>query len=300
MKRFFKITGITLLSTVGVLAVVLLLARFAFRERILRLAYDQLQQERVGLLRAGGAYTQNPDAEYRFTYDKADTALQRVREHFRLDTLGGSTTWERTMRLGRAVARTIPHGNPDSVPPHRNAISLWEYYRQTQKPLNCRHHSIILNGLLTASGIDSRYVTCMPADSTDNDCHVVNIVWLPETRRWAMIDSDQNFYVTDQTGGLLDLRQMREYLTDGRPLRAHRLFGDEKRSDYFAYMAKNLYWFTCIEDSGFDSENDRSLRSVHLIPQGFAGYKLWGNRNNVVTSDADRFWAAPDDSDSTI
>lgn len=300
MKRFFKVTGIILLSTAGLLAIAFLLARFAFRERILRFADDKLQQERVELLRAGGAYTKAPDAEYRFTYNKSDAASQHVREYFRLDTLGGSTTWERTMRLGRAVARTIPHGNPDSVPPQRNAISLWEYYRETKKPLNCRHHSIILNGLLTASGIDSRYVTCMPADSTDNDCHVVNIVWLPETRKWAMIDSDQNFYVTDGTGDLLDLRRMREYLIDGKPLQAHRLYGDKKRSDYFSYMAKNLYWFTCIEDSAFDSENNRSLRSVHLIPQGFGGYKFWGSRNNVVTSDADRFWEAPANSDSTI
>lgn len=295
MKRFFKILGIVLLSLAGLLLALFLLARFVFRDQIVVFASDVLLRERVELLRASGGYAPSTEPALHFTYERSDTALERIRAHFRLDTLGGATTWERAMRLGRAVSMAISHGNPDSVPPLRNAITLWDFHQTTGIPLNCRHHSIILNDLLLAAQIDSRYVTCMSADSLDNDSHVVNIVWLPEEDKWAMIDSDQNFYVTDPAGNLLDLREMRRRMIADEPVVAHRLHGDPLQSDhYFAYMAKNLYWFTCIENSAFDAENTPSLRSIHLIPEGFEGYKFWNKRDNVVTNDDQRFWAAPE------
>ncbi|WP_295936859.1 transglutaminase domain-containing protein [uncultured Alistipes sp.] len=300
MKRFFKILGVVILSLIGLVVLLFLLGRFVFRNQILGFVDGKILNERVELLRAAGPYTEAGAPALRFTYETSDPALQRVRDHFRLDTLGGKTTWERATRLGRAVAQAIPHGNPDSVPDQRNAITLWDYYQKTKTPLNCRHHSIILNELLLAADIDSRYVTCMPADSTDNDCHVVNIVWLSEKQKWAMIDSDQNFYVTDPTGTQLDLREMRERLIAGEELVQHRLYGNKKRNDYLSYMAKNLYWFTCIEASAFGCENDAAVRSIHLIPENFEGYKFWNRRENVVTSDAAGFWKAPSNSDSTI
>lgn len=41
----------------------------------------------------------------------------------------------------------------------------------------------------------------MPEDAEDNDCHVVNEVWLPELGKWAMIDTDMGgHYFSDLKG----------------------------------------------------------------------------------------------------
>ena len=77
-----------------------------------------------------------------------------------------------------------------------NCIDLYKWNLENPKGFNCRMHSIMLNELLLAAGIESRFVTCLPEDTDDPDCHVVNIVWLPELNKWAMIDSDMAEYVS--------------------------------------------------------------------------------------------------------
>ena len=71
---------------------------------------------------------------------------------------------------------------------------------------------------MLAAGLDARYVTCLPEDENDNDCHVVNEVWLPELGKWAVIDTDMNHYVTDQNGVQLSLKEIREHLISGEEL----------------------------------------------------------------------------------
>ena len=96
------------------------------------------------------------------------------------------------------MASNIPHDNQEIEPEHRNAIDLWEYTKNVAPAFNCRLHSILTFELMLAAGLEARYVTCLPEDEDDNDCHVVNEVWLPELGKWAMIDSDMGgHYICD-------------------------------------------------------------------------------------------------------
>lgn len=95
--------------------------------------------------------------------------------------------------------------------------------------------------LLLAENIKARYITCMPQDKDDPDCHVVNEVWLPELNKWAMIDSDMGgHYVSGLDGTPLSLKEMREHYIAGKKMRMHPAFGQgsSKVDDYYAYMAK--------------------------------------------------------------
>ena len=56
MKKLFKIAGIALLSLIGLLLAIFLLARFVFREQAIDYLTGLEKQQRVELLRAAGAH----------------------------------------------------------------------------------------------------------------------------------------------------------------------------------------------------------------------------------------------------
>ena len=143
-----------------------------------------------------------------------------------------------------------------------------------------------------ARNIATRFVTCLPADSLDNDCHVVNIVWLPERQKWAMVDSDMQAFITDPAGTPLSLEEMRRCYIAGEPMQIHPLLDEENDDYYAAYWAKNLYWFACWEQTGYDKEPKSEGRMIVLLPPGFDGFQLDGSA--VRTSDPTRFWTAPE------
>lgn len=298
MKKALKITGWALLSLVVLAIVAILLVRYCFRDEARAYLYELQKQERVDLLRSAGAYADEPQAGYRFTCRQDTARAREIRDYFRLDTLlrPEASTWENTLALARFVARNIPHNNQKIQPEKRNAIALWEYSRNVEPAFNCRLHAIMLHELLLSSDITNRFVTCLPADSLDQDCHVVNIVWLPEREKWAMIDSDMRAWVTDPDSTPLSLEEMRARYIAGEKMEVQPLLDADREKDftyYTSYWAKNLYWFECWDSTGYDQEpgNTRD-RSVVLMPQGFDGFRL--DEGTVVTHDPARFWAAPE------
>lgn len=199
MKKILKITGMALLSLILLAAAAIVLARYCFRDETVAWVSRLVQNERLESLRASGAYAEDADADFRFVYRQDSVRAKEIRDYFRLDTLydASAATWENTRRIAGFVASNIPHANQTVQPETRNAIELWRYTRSVEPALNCRLHSIMLHELLLSCGIVNRFVTCLPADSEDCDCHVVNVVWLPESEKWAMIDSDMRAWVSD-------------------------------------------------------------------------------------------------------
>lgn len=299
MGKALKIIGWIILSLIVLLVAAWLLARFVFRDQVATYLSGVQNDTYIELLRKAEPYRADK-ASFRFEYIQ-DTARRRLtREYFRLDTIDNPTaeTWDRTLALARFVARNIPHANQSVQPERRNAIDLWEYTHNVEPAFNCRLHSIMLHELLLACDITNRYVTCLPADSLDQDCHVVNIVWLPEHKKWAMVDSDMRAYVTDSDGTPLSLSQMRERYINGAAMEIHPLLDDGQSFNYTyyrIYWSKNLYWFECAEQTSYDIETapwDKRGRVVVLRPDGFTLFDT--PPHSVHTQDAERFWAAPD------
>lgn len=160
-------------------------------------------------------------------------------------------------------------------------------------------HGILTFELMLAAGLDARYVTCLPEDEDDSDCHVVNEVWLPEKGKWAMIDSDMDgHYISDNDGVPLSLKEIREHYISGKDMVIYDLQKNApmKDSDYSAYMAKNTYWFRCPETLSYYQEDPENRgrdagRHINLVPTGFESFVK--DNGNVKTSNADFFWAAP-------
>ena len=222
-----------------------------------------------------------------------------IREYFQLDTLydASASTWDKTLAIAQFVARNIPHANQQSQPRSRNAIDLWEFTKTVEPGFNCRLHSILTFELLTSVGIDATYITCLPKKD-DGDCHVVNQVWIPELEQWVMIDSDSGGYcATDGNGNLLSLQEIRERYISGEPIVFHPGFSaaqESKGSDHYRYMAKNTYWFSSWENIHYGQEagNGQGSRYFNLVPEGYKPFNY--DEGDLLTSDADQFWAAPD------
>ena len=268
--------------------------------------YDSIEEElieRVELLNQSSFKADT--VQYQFVTVKDPARAREIMDYFKLDTLYGpdATTWEKAVAISKFVASNIPHDEPDSVPDHSNAIDLWKYTKEVNPGFNCRMHAILNYELMQAAGLTARYVTCLPQDQNDEDCHVVNEAWLPELGKWAFIDSDMDgHYCTDVEGTPLSLLEMREKYASGEQMEMYPGFEDPTTEidDYYAYMAKNTYWFSCWETLHFYQEDNledkiknlEPQRDILIIPEGFVPF-YYDVQKCVVTTDASRFWMAP-------
>lgn len=305
MKKAYSIVR-GLFAIIGILAVVTVLFFSTTKKYEVNVNKTNLAlfSARVDSLRASGQYAVDTnDFSIRIIQDSL--RAKEIRDYFQLDTLysANATTWEKALAIGRFVATNIPHDNQVEWPKNVNSIGLWEYTKTIAPAFNCRLHSILTFELFLAADIQARYITCLPQDKTDNDCHVVNEVWLPELGKWAMIDTDMGgHYVTDRNGNLLSLKEMREhYISGERMIMYEDLQRPIRRPDwYYAYMAKNTYWFSCWGELSYYQEdwnktNDEVVRDhyFHLIPSGFEPFNIGGGE--TITTNAKQFWAAPNE-----
>ena len=308
MKSIWKIIRILFIAVgVIVLAAVAKLALSGYelqvsgiKNQVIDIRFDRTNKvrydEMVKLLREAGTYKADT-ATIEINHVPYPERAEEIMEYFCLDTLydAGASTWEKTLAIGEFVANNIPHDNQKEYPKYVNAIGLWEYTETVAPAFNCRLHSILTYELLTAAGIKARYITCLPYDRNDNDCHVVNEVWLPETEEWVMIDTDMKRYITDRKGNLLSLAEIREHFINDKKVVVYYNFDNpiSRITYYHAYMAKNTYWFCCWGDLGFYQEDyttfpESKLRSRYyaLVPEGFETF----SGKEITTHDPEQFW----------
>lgn len=218
MKYLWKILRI-LLDIVGVLSLVFF-ALIVFQVRIskepVHLDFYPSPKSQLSdygdVLKSSAPYSSDTTAIYMSSVQDSVRSRQ-IMDYFQLDTLysSDSDTWTKALAIASFVASNIPHANQTVQPKERNAIALWEYTQNTEPAFNCRLHSIMMYDLLQSVGIEARYITCMPQDKNDSDCHVVNHVWLPEMQKWAMLDSDMGGnWAADKEGIPLSLPEIRE------------------------------------------------------------------------------------------
>ena len=270
-------------------------------------------EKNVALLKNAVPYTTDTTQNLQKEYLVDQTRAEQIREYFKtnssldLDAIAASqkSTWEKALDVAVFVAKNIPHNNQKEMLVERNAITLWEYSRRNKNGFNCRWHATILSELLLSIGIRNSFVTCLPYDKDDGDCHVVNIVWLPELNKWAMLDCDFTEYATSSDGTPLSLQEMREYIQSDKDFTVNILPGFEaswvaKPSGlkYLqAYWAKNLYWFALYTVYAFDLEGalnpdgTRTYSSTYtcLVPPDYDCSDV--NSGFVITSAATAFWA---------
>ena len=256
----------------------------------------------LGVLKKSAPYAQDAIKwDKPFSYESKDSkCLIMVREYFKLDSVAGQgDELSKIINLLHFAHDNIRHDGGNRAFAEMDAIDLYNYYKTTGKGVNCRQLAISLCEMYLSMGIPARYVTCMPADPLDYECHVINTVWSDQLQKWLYIDPTMDAWVMDENGTMLSIAEVRERLINDQPLvlceTANWNHENQQTKDYYLdyYMAKNLYYFVCKKFSRFNPESDYRPNPVEedirLIPVGFVN----DNWKCDTTTDPDVFWARP-------
>ena len=235
-----------------------------------------------------------------FTYQsKDDYRLRAVRDYLKLDSVAGQgDELSKIINLLHFVHDNMPHDGSHRAFAEMDAIDLYNYCKASGRGVNCRQLAISLCEMYLSLGIPARYVTCLPADPNDTECHVINSVWSEQLQKWIWIDPTNDAWVMDENGNLLSIAEVRERMINDQPLVLcetanwnHRE-KQTKEGYLYNYMSKNLYYFECNKHNQFNPESDyrtKTAEYIYLVPVGFAD-----NKKGVVTTDSDLFWAKPE------
>jgi hypothetical protein len=276
-------------------------------KRFITLINQIKQFDKLVILQSAGHYQkENTDSLPKFTYQSAeDGNLKSVKKYFNLDSIAGNgDEISKILNLLYWVHNHIRHDGNNLALCEFDAIDFYHYHKTTGKGINCRHLAITLNEMYLAMGIPSRYVTCMPKDPNDPDCHVINTVYSSELKKWIWVDPTFAAYVRDENGNLLGIREVRERLIANQPLVLNEDANwnnenKQTKEQYLEnYMAKNLYWLQCVDFSRFNPESryrQSPNKYIALTPVGFEYNLPEGIINpKYATHDPDYFWQAPE------
>lgn len=209
----------------------------------------------------------------KFSYQSMDNpSLVRLRHDFKLDSVAGTgNEISRILNLMHWVHNIVKHDGNSDNPALRNAADLINACKTGKRGLNCRMMATILNECYLSLGIKSRFITCMPRETNFTDCHVINMVYSNDLKRWIWIDPTFDAYVMDENGSLLGLREVRERLINGQTLilnpEANWNRQNTQTKEYYleTYMAKNLYRLQTPLVSETDTETWRKGKEVTFV-----------------------------------
>lgn len=236
----------------------------------------------------------------------SDSALAALRVRYRLDEVAGNgSEFERMRNLMHWVHVTVRHDGTRPNPAAMDSRALLAACEGDRATCNCRGLATILNEAYLAMGFPSRHLTCLPMDEKDPDCHVVNMVWSRDLRKWLYMDPTHDAWFAGAGGRPLSPREIREAMRRGEPmtLPAAPNWNGKAVGEVFYrnYMTKNFFRFSTPAESRYGYENTaRPVVLVHLDPLAFQPEKRRGGEiavgkqlRELHTADADAFWAPP-------
>ena len=255
------------------------------------------------VLRKSASYAKDSvRLDVKFTYmPKDDYRLSVVRDYLKLDSVAGQgDELSKIINLLHFIHDEMPHNGNHRAFVEMDAIDLYNYVKTTGEGVNCRQLAISLCEVYLSMGIPARYVTCMPADPNDGECHVINAVWSSQLQKWLWIDPTNDAWVMDENGTMLSIAEVRERMIKDQPLvlcetaNWNHSEKQTKEGYLYGYMSKNLYYFVCKKYSRFNPESDYrpnpAEEDIRLIPVGFVN----DNWKCDTTTDPDFFWAKPE------
>lgn len=269
------------------------------------------------VLGRAGAYDTTQQTTFpAFTYaPSTDSNLVALRKAFNLDSIAGKgNESSRVINILQWIHYLIPHDGNHDNPVVKNAMSMIAQCKREDRGLNCRGLATVLNECYLAMGFKSRFVTCLPKDSLhiDNDCHVINLVYLPSLKKWVWMDPTFDAYVMNEKGQLLSIPEVRERLVNHQPLIVNpeanwNRKSSESLEEYLHYyMAKNLYLLECSTYYGYDTETRTSGKTVdyvYLLPLDYFNQgpamkhnvdeKTGFTTNVYKTNNPNAFWSTP-------
>jgi hypothetical protein len=271
---------------------------------------------RLEILKTGKKYNYS-DSRFipKFEYQSMENPnLVKIRKDLKLDSIAGNgNEVSKILNLLHWVHSIIRHDGSSNNPTLKNAIDLIKVCKTENRGVNCRMMATILNECYLSMGIKSRYITCMPKETEFDECHVINMVYSNDLKKWIWIDPTFDAYVMNEKGELLGLSEVRDRLINGKTLilnpEANWNKKNSQTKEYYleTYMAKNLYRVQTPLVSEYDSETWKSgkeITYVELLPlngiEQAPQKKEETNKSTGVkfiyykTNNPNLFWKKPD------
>lgn len=260
---------------------------------------EDMEKTKLQLLKESPTYAADT-VEYIWSYAApSDSVLALDREYFNLDSIAGQgDDISRIKNLMYWVHDAVRHDGNSYNPESKSLIDLYEICRREDRGVNCRMMAIMLTEALLAEGIPARYLTCQPKLwAFDSDCHVICMAWSESLGKWVWVDPTFAAFVTDENGLMLHTGEVRERLIADQPLTLnpdanwnHK--SEQTKENYLdRYMAKNLYYISAVTRNRPRPEGTGAGKSTHVLLAPVGVEKA--PRADIITSDADRFWAPP-------
>ena len=262
------------------------------------------QKSKLSILKTAAKYDNN-DKSYlpNFSYQSSDNPnLVKIRKELKLDSIAGTgSELSKILNLMHWLHYLIPHDGMNANPEVMNALNMIAVCKKEGRGLNCRGLAIVLNECYLSLGIKSRYVTCLPKDTADPDCHVINMVYSNDLEKWIWIDPSFDAYVMNEKGDLLGIEEVRERLINGKTLilspdaNWNRQQSQTKELYLESYMAKNLYKLETPLVSEYNTESfekGKIINYVQLISTVDSPIK--SNHLVYFTHNPTLFWAKPE------
>ena len=212
--------------------------------------------------------------------------------------LNGSSDTEKMAAILEVFCDRFLHDGASGMPESLDAISVMEYADAHGGAVECRGLATMLSQILRTYGIPAKAVMCNPYTDPSEDCHVIVHAYAYDIGQWVMLDPSYCLMLRGEDGRYLSIPEVRDAFANGDPLYPNAEAGHNgtpfSMEFYRAYMTKNMFRFTCLTDNSFGSENNPNNRMRMLVPSGYVVQYPY-SRSEIVTTDADSFWAAPSD-----
>jgi hypothetical protein len=243
--------------------------------------------------------------------------LQALRKKYNLDAVAGNgSEVSRIINLMKWVHQAVRHDGYSYNPADKHADALIEICKKEKRGVNCRMMATILNEVYLSMGYSSHFVTCLPMDKNDNDCHVINSVYSKELNKWLWMDPTFETWVKDEKANLLSIQEVRQRLVNSQLVFASptinwngKPYGGGGYAYLHNYMAKNLFQLEIqsVSCAAFESHFDLGSISlqkpmevkkfyIQLIPSEFSHDNVETGKvvNGVwYTRDEEEFWRKP-------
>jgi hypothetical protein len=261
------------------------------------------------LLKNSGAYSKGDNGLPMFTYQGAAAPeLVAFKQKYKLDSVAGNgDEISKFKNLLFWAHNAVRHDGNSNNPAQVNGDSLITVCKAQNRGVNCRMMATILRDAYQSEGFKARIVTCMPKDTLDNDCHVIDVVWSDKLNKWVWMDPTFNAYLRDENGNYLNIEEVRARLISGSPV----VINDdanwnnrqkETKQMYFNYMSKNLYWLKCSIKSEWDIETGKTgkpkIDYINLYPGGFSTIHQAKQEGHTfvayATNNPEYFWQKPE------
>lgn len=248
----------------------------------------------LNILRKAGDYIIEEDSSHpKWEYQEADAPeLAQVRNYFNLDSIvNGKEELDQIITLLKWVHDEVSHDGMHNARCDRNAISIYDYSKKENRGVNCRLLAIMLNECYLSLGFKSRFVTCLPKNRQDQDCHVINSVYSKTLNKWIWIDPTNNAYVKDESGNFLSISEVRKSLIENKTLilnedaNWNNKVKQTKEKYLENYMAKNLYRLSCALNNKYNGDH---APYVILYPSNHDKEEII--ESDYITFDESYFW----------